>query len=172
MAGAKLVVKWPHLGKRIAAARKAAGLTQPELAEALNVDSNGISRYETGRVKPPRKAMDTLVLLLKRPPEYFVDKPLDDAQSTHTERDDKFAGLPNLRALMLTTDWRDASERARALVIDEAGRSGGDLLAREWLDTLALYERRVRRQQADGKTRDALGRPAGEEDVVEDPDDS
>lgn len=79
------------------------------------------------------------------------------------------AGLPNLRALMQSTDWRDATSEARALVLDEANRSGGDLPIGEWAAALRLAQRR-RPAVLGERTRDVLGREVGEEDVVEDPD--
>jgi transcriptional regulator with XRE-family HTH domain len=39
-------------GKRLRAARKAAGVKQGALAKALDVDPKHISRLETGKVKP------------------------------------------------------------------------------------------------------------------------
>jgi hypothetical protein len=84
------------------------------------------------------------------------------------ERDDEFGAYPNLRALTMTTDWADASERARHEVLALRG-SGGDMGIGDWLEELRSAERRSRRGQRADVTTDALGREA-EEDVVEDTD--
>lgn len=42
----------PDIGRRIAAARKARGLTQVQLAERLDVNHRSVSRWETGRRLP------------------------------------------------------------------------------------------------------------------------
>jgi transcriptional regulator with XRE-family HTH domain len=45
------------VGGRIQAARKAAGMTQRKLAEAVDTDSVTISRYERGDIADPRSGM-------------------------------------------------------------------------------------------------------------------
>lgn len=42
----------PLWGRNLAAAREAAGLTQKDLAEKLNVNWSTISRWEGGRMEP------------------------------------------------------------------------------------------------------------------------
>lgn len=42
----------PERGQRVAAARKAAGLTQPDLAERVGVGRQSIARIEAGRQTP------------------------------------------------------------------------------------------------------------------------
>ena len=48
----------------IAAARKARGMTQAQLAEAMGVDQAHISRWESGRVRPSAENMNRLRELL------------------------------------------------------------------------------------------------------------
>ena len=42
-----------NLGRNIGSSRRAAGLTQQQLAERVQVDALTISRYETGNILPP-----------------------------------------------------------------------------------------------------------------------
>lgn len=167
MAGTKLTVKTPNLGHRIAVARDALRLTQAELGKALGIDSNNVSRYEKGKVTPPAKAYPVLVRVLQRPREYFVDEPLgDEPPATVTERDDSVAGLPNLKALMMSGDWNAATPEARALVLDEVNRSGGDLSLEEWVYELKRAKRR-HPSEAREPTKNAAGRVVGEQDEYE-----
>jgi transcriptional regulator with XRE-family HTH domain len=55
--GTLLSVSEETVGGRIAAARKAAGMTQRKLAEAVDTDSVTISRYERGDIADPRSGM-------------------------------------------------------------------------------------------------------------------
>jgi len=51
-----------HAGQRIAAARRAAGLTQSALARRAHADVGTISRYERGALKP---SVDVLIKIAK-----------------------------------------------------------------------------------------------------------
>jgi transcriptional regulator with XRE-family HTH domain len=60
-----------EIGRRIAVARKAAGLTQAELARRLGVTRRSVQGYEAGRVAPFRH-LDRLSELLGRSPGWFL----------------------------------------------------------------------------------------------------
>lgn len=53
-----------RLGRNIGDRRRAAGLTQEQLAEYLEIDVLTVSRYETGNILPPLTAVDLIARLL------------------------------------------------------------------------------------------------------------
>ena len=53
-----------RLGRNIGGRRRAAGLTQEQLAEYLELDTLTISRYETGNILPPLTVVDLIARLL------------------------------------------------------------------------------------------------------------
>jgi transcriptional regulator with XRE-family HTH domain len=53
-----------RLGRNIGARRRAAGLTQEQLAEYLEIDTLTVSRYETGNILPPLTVIDVMARLL------------------------------------------------------------------------------------------------------------
>lgn len=53
-----------RLGRNIGDRRRAAGLTQEQLAEYLDIDTLTISRYETGAILPPLTVVDLIARLL------------------------------------------------------------------------------------------------------------
>ncbi len=174
MAATKLTVRTPNLGRRIRLAREAMkpAMTQGDLGKHLfGVEGNHVSRIERGLVTPPAKAYDVFVRVLNKPRDYFVDEPIDDAATRSVEMDDSFAGHPHFRLLTQSEDWKSASPKARAFV-EGLAHSGGDLLLREWMKELEDAEKNVKRGLRLDVTRDALGRDAGEEDAVVDPDEA
>lgn len=152
--------KTPHLGRRIKEAREALKLFQADVAEALNVESNHVSRIERGLVDPPRKARVVLQRLLKRPAEYFVDEPLPQWATEDVVELDQADVYPARAALRRSTEWAKASEQARAYVASIGGLSGDYSLA-EWKEELRVADRMVQRGQRLDVTIGA------EEDVVE-----
>ena len=60
-----------RVGRRIALARREAGLTQQELADALGVTRRSLQGYEAGTVVP-YKHLGTLGRILDRPPQWFL----------------------------------------------------------------------------------------------------
>lgn len=60
-----------EVGRRIASARAAAGLTQQELADRLGVTRRSVQGYESGSVAPYRH-LDRLSELLARPVSWFL----------------------------------------------------------------------------------------------------
>jgi transcriptional regulator with XRE-family HTH domain len=78
-----------EVGRRIAIARNAAGLTQEELANRLGVTRRSIQGYEAGRVAPFRH-LDRLSELLDRSTGWFLlgeppasDEALQEALRQH-----------------------------------------------------------------------------------------
>lgn len=59
-------------GKRIALARKRAGLTQKELAAELNIDAVTLNRYEKDHRAPDVVLFSRMVNLLKCDPEWLL----------------------------------------------------------------------------------------------------
>ena len=53
-----------RLGRNIGNRRRAAGLTQEQLAEYLEIDTLTVSRYETGNILPPLTVVDVVARLL------------------------------------------------------------------------------------------------------------
>lgn len=62
------------IGRNITVARKAAKLTQRELAIALNVDIRAVNRWERGGIVPSAKNLAKLALKLKRDPGWFYSQ--------------------------------------------------------------------------------------------------
>lgn len=59
-----VLAKW---GANIGAAREALGMTQQELAEALEVSYPTVWRWEKGKMEPRRQQKQALANLLHRP---------------------------------------------------------------------------------------------------------
>lgn len=53
-----------RLGRNIGDRRRAAGLTQEQLAEYLEIGTLTVSRYETGNILPPLTVVDVVARLL------------------------------------------------------------------------------------------------------------
>lgn len=87
------------LGDRIKDARKAAGLTQKELADKINVGNTTISNWEKGVSRPDADQIQVLCWALDVQPNYFLGSPqgsvdeLADLLQTLRER-------PDLRELL------------------------------------------------------------------------
>ncbi len=83
------------LGKRIAAFRKAAGMTQVQLADRLSVANETVSRMERGTTTPSIKTLARIAEVLKVPlREFFnsegetseLDLALDDLMTVLRQR--------------------------------------------------------------------------------------
>lgn len=66
-----------EFGRRVAAARTARGWTQRALANALDITTGTVSRWERGENMPETKVLIELAHALNRDPGYFVAH-LDD----------------------------------------------------------------------------------------------
>lgn len=100
----------PLVGRRIAQARREAGLTQHQLADALGVSRRSVQGYESGAVAPYRH-LRRLAEVLGRPSEWFVADGVEDPAASRRTN-------PLLSEL-------------RTIVRDELGDFVGELRARE-----------------------------------------
>ncbi|MEX3843194.1 helix-turn-helix domain-containing protein [Paraburkholderia sp. BR10882] len=64
-----------ELGERIAKARRARGMTQQELAEALGIAQQTLAHYEVGRSRVPTSLLPPLVELLMSSFEELLSRP-------------------------------------------------------------------------------------------------
>ena len=73
-----------HMGEKIAAKRKASGLTQIEFAEKLSVTRQTVSRWEAGTVMPDIDKISDIALILGVSCDYLLkdDVAIDDGLST------------------------------------------------------------------------------------------
>ena len=62
----------PHLGRRVASARKRAGVTQEELAHRLGVDRTAVAKIEAGRRRVSAPELARLADALGYPMEWFL----------------------------------------------------------------------------------------------------
>ncbi|MEW1962392.1 helix-turn-helix transcriptional regulator [Microbacterium sp. NPDC077644] len=62
-----------HVGTRIAAQRKARGLTQDQLAVLSDIDSSNIRSYESGRAMLSVQTLVRIAEALKTEPGEFLD---------------------------------------------------------------------------------------------------
>ena len=81
-------------GDRIRNARKAAGLTQRQLADSLGVSNTSISNWEKGLSRPGADMIQKLCAYLSLQPNYFYgtdSAPADTGKRTVSDDDIKFA---------------------------------------------------------------------------------
>ena len=64
-----------NFGGKIRDARKAAGLTQRQLAKAIGVGNTSISNWEQGVSSPDPETIELLGQILGVQPNYFFDQP-------------------------------------------------------------------------------------------------
>lgn len=60
-------------GEKLRQARKAAGLTQKELAQAVELKHNAVSNWEKGISSPDPATIRRLCHILRMPPNFFFD---------------------------------------------------------------------------------------------------
>ncbi|MEX3938179.1 helix-turn-helix domain-containing protein [Paraburkholderia sp. BR10937] len=65
-----------ELGERIASARKAHGLTQQQLADALGIAQQTLAHYEGGRSRVPASMLPMIAELLMLTVDELLGKPL------------------------------------------------------------------------------------------------
>ena len=81
-------------GDRIRDGRKAAGLTQRQLAEKLGVSNTSISNWEKGLSRPDADLIQKLCHILCLDPNYFYgaeNMPAENSRHTVSDDDIKFA---------------------------------------------------------------------------------
>jgi transcriptional regulator with XRE-family HTH domain len=98
MASVRLRNSFPS---RLIRARKAADMTQLELAKAILVAQSVISKFEAGDLEPRLSMVRELALVLRVPPLYF----LRDGESEQTRQEDHligyFSALPRSQRTLL-----------------------------------------------------------------------
>jgi transcriptional regulator with XRE-family HTH domain len=77
-----------EIGRRIAQARKEAGLSQRELAEKIGVaDAQSVSRYERGITEVKTRRLEKIAEVTGKPLGYFIHIPEEgDSAATPEER--------------------------------------------------------------------------------------
>jgi transcriptional regulator with XRE-family HTH domain len=60
-------------GEKLRQARKAAGMTQKELAQAVELKHNAVSNWEKGVSSPDPDTIRRLCEILRMPPNFFFD---------------------------------------------------------------------------------------------------
>lgn len=80
------------VGKNIRSRRKTLGLTQSQVADALSVEFETISRYERGVMAPSLMQLERLAEVLEVPPQTLL---ASDAKVTDAALERVFGGLPD-----------------------------------------------------------------------------
>lgn len=62
-------------GEKLRQARKAAGMTQKALAQAVDLKHNAVSNWENGITSPDPETIRRLCGILRMPPNFFFDTP-------------------------------------------------------------------------------------------------
>jgi transcriptional regulator with XRE-family HTH domain len=106
-----------HHHNYIAAARKKGGLTQYDLAALLGVRQGTVSRYETGRLKPPlRIALGIYIVLGSKPEQCFpavYDRILDRVMRMGAKLDLKLVGRTDPVSVKKRKTYAAMMKRAR-----------------------------------------------------------
>ena len=102
-----------ELGRRVASARVAAGLTQQQLAEAIGLKhAQDVSRYERGKVEVPDYRIDRIAEATRRPRSYFTRDPDEpDPEETAAALEAVRQELAEIRDLKRTVDVIEAMLR-------------------------------------------------------------
>ncbi len=79
---------WEDFGARVAEARRAAGLTQDDLAYRINIDRTAVSKIEGGRRGVDSRELVRIARAVGRPVGYFLDADLPAVISRRAERAD------------------------------------------------------------------------------------
>ena len=77
-----------ELNERIAAARRAAGMSQEQLGEALGVSRQAVSKWESGQTKPDLEAVGKMCELFHLSADYLLlgkEEKKDDGSSTQAQ---------------------------------------------------------------------------------------
>ncbi|MCY8609943.1 helix-turn-helix transcriptional regulator [Bacillus paralicheniformis] len=76
-----------NLGQKIKQLRKANGMNQGQLAEAINIHQTAVSQFELNKKKPGRDTLIKLSKLFEVPLEYLVD---DDEKVNYSDSEKSF----------------------------------------------------------------------------------
>ena len=77
-----------ELNERIAAARRAAGMSQEQLGEALGVSRQAVSKWESGQTKPDLEAVGKMCELFRLSADYLLlgkEEKKDDGSSAQAQ---------------------------------------------------------------------------------------
>ncbi len=77
------------IGEKIKRARKAVGLSQKQLGEALRLSDKAVSAYEVGRATPTVDTLKEIGVVTHKPVSYF----LNDSESDELELELKLATI-------------------------------------------------------------------------------
>lgn len=105
-----------ELGRRIATARKGAGLSQQDLAAAIGLKhAQDVSRYERGKVEVPSARIDLIAEATGRPRSYFTRDPAEAETGPEDERltrvEEQVAALPAQMAEAMRSVLQDELRR-------------------------------------------------------------
>src|SRR5437588_1973827 len=138
---------WDEVGRRVAAARESAGLTQQKLADRIGVDRTALVKIESGKRGISSLELAQLAAELRRPLDWFV------AEAPPAVVSRRAAALEPAEDLDVVVD---ALARDIEILIELASlRLRGSRTARKLPTTLAEAEERA------AATRAEIGQPSG-----------
>lgn len=114
-----MVLTREDIGRRIAAERRQAGVTQEELARALGLERTAVTRIEQGKQGVDSLQLSMIADVLGRPPAAFFEPPPEESMAV-------LLRAPEARRedVRLQLEWLDAFVRdyefLRRLVPDRA----------------------------------------------------
>ena len=111
---------------RIKELRKEKGLTQVELAKALNVSKGAIAMWETGKRTPTFEYLRPMSMLFNRDPDYILCYSDDPSPVTWAKRNQTTEETSAQVLWFKTNDLKQTIQRYSAL--DEYGRKAVDYI--------------------------------------------
>lgn len=138
------LTNWSDLGARLAEARKAARLSQAELAAAIQLERTAVTKIEAGERKLDSLELARIARVLRRPIDWFVTPPLPAVVSRRRSReaieesqaDVLLESLARDVKLLVELRLLDPPKVARPRAIDDV--ESAEAAARELRRTLAL----------------------------------
>lgn len=112
-----------HFGERLAQLRKAAGYTQVELAQALEISQRMVAYYESPNANPPSSLLPSIAATLGVSIDELFGRP---AKRRLAKQD----GDSRLRRRLLAIEKLDVSERRQVLQLLDAFIERGQLKRR------------------------------------------
>lgn len=115
-----------ELNERIAAARRAAGMSQEQLGEALGVSRQAVSKWESGQTKPDLEAVGKMCQLFHLSADYLLlgkEDKKDDGASAQAQP--KAQATPSGYSLILIETTPDPWETRR--ILRNSGMSDEDV---------------------------------------------
>ena len=115
-----------ELNERIAAARRAAGMSQEQLGEALGVSRQAVSKWEGGQTKPDLEAVGKMCELFHLSADYLLlgkEDRKEDSSDAHSQP--KAQATPSGYSLILIETTPDPWETRR--ILRNSGMSDEDV---------------------------------------------